>query len=100
MLFMELGVHLKLNSDIFSKEKNELCWCFSLVNEELFHQVNLFPQSSLAPTASRIKSRPFVLKSKAFPRLAPDSLINSVFLPLSTVSYQLQQCWSLTPLTP
>lgn len=29
-----------------------------LANEELFHQVNPFPQSSLAPTASRIKSKP------------------------------------------
>lgn len=68
---------------------------FFLMNEELFHQVTPFPQSSLAPTASRIKSKPFVLKSKAFHRLAPDSLINSVFPPHSTVNYQLQGGWLL-----
>lgn len=68
---------------------------FFLMNEELFHQVTPFPQSSLAPTASRIKSKLFVLKSKAFHRLAPDSLINSVFPPCSSVNYQLQGGWLL-----
>lgn len=61
------------------------------MNEELFHQVVPLPQSSLAPIASRIESKPFVLKSKAFHRLAPDGLIYSVFLPLSAVNYQLQE---------
>lgn len=64
------------------------------MNEELFHQVTPFPQSSLAPTAFRTKSKPFVLKSKAFHRLAPDGLINSVFPPPSAVNYQLQWGWS------
>lgn len=64
------------------------------MNEELFHQVTPSPQSSLAPTASRIEAKPFVLKSKAFHRLAPDGLINSVFPPPSAVNYQLQWGWS------
>lgn len=91
------GVHLKLNSDCFLRRKMSCAaaFFFFLMNEELFHQVTPIPQSSLAPTASRIKSKPFVLKSKAFHRLAPDSLINSVFPPHSTVNYQLQAVWLL-----